>query len=239
MNVEENGSGDRVVDLCAAIITAYVSNNAVPPNELPPMIGAIHSTLTQLMAPPPPEPPKPEPPIPIRRTVTPDHIISLEDGKPYKTLKRHLAGRGLTPDQYRRENGGLPRDYPMVAANYASQRSELAKNSGLGRRRLRGPSSTRAPPPRPGGRDGPARRPDGRPVSPVPPSGVASGQSTARRRGLTADAGADHPDRVAGSTLTLFLPVDPPVQAAPGRAPDGEEHAMDWFERQTRFPRNR
>lgn len=91
MNVEENGSGDRVVDLCAAIITAYVSNNAVPPNELPPMIGAVHSTLTQLMAPPAPEPPKPEPPIPIRRTVTPDHIISLEDGKPYKTLKRHLA----------------------------------------------------------------------------------------------------------------------------------------------------
>ena len=137
MNVEENGSGDRVVDLCAAIITAYVSNNAVPPNELPPMIGAVHSTLTQLMAPPPPEAPKPEPPIPIRRTVTPDHIISLEDGKPYKTLKRHLAGRGLTPDQYR-EKWGLPRDYPMVAANYASQRSELAKNSGLGRRRLRG-----------------------------------------------------------------------------------------------------
>ncbi|MGX7707914.1 MucR family transcriptional regulator [Methylobacterium sp. Gmos1] len=144
MNVEENGSGDRVVDLCAAIITAYVSNNAVPPNELPPMIGAVHSTLTQLMAPPAPEPPKPEPPIPIRRTVTPDHIISLEDGKPYKTLKRHLAGRGLTPDQYR-EKWGLPRDYPMVASNYASQRSELAKNSGLGRRRLRGAEDDDAP----------------------------------------------------------------------------------------------
>ena len=156
MNVEENGSGDRVVDLCAAIITAYVSNNAVPPNELPPMIGAIHTTLTQLMAPPPPEAPKPEPPIPIRRTVTPDHIISLEDGKPYKTLKRHLAGRGLTPEQYR-EKWGLPRDYPMVAANYASQRSELAKNSGLGRRRLRGTEGGDGPP-APSGRRGRPRK---------------------------------------------------------------------------------
>ncbi|KMO14712.1 MucR family transcriptional regulator [Methylobacterium platani] len=160
MNVEENGSGDRVVDLCAAIITAYVSNNAVPPNELPPMIGAVHSTLTQLMAPPAPEPPKPEPPIPIRRTVTADHIISLEDGKPYKTLKRHLAGRGLTPEQYR-EKWGLPRDYPMVAATYASQRSELAKNSGLGRRRLRGAEGGDGAPENNGGGTGRRGRPRG------------------------------------------------------------------------------
>lgn len=66
--------------------------------------------------------------------MTPSHIISLEDGKPYKTLKRHLSGQGLTPEQYR-EKWGLPSDYPMVAANYASQRSELAKNSRLGQRR--------------------------------------------------------------------------------------------------------
>ena len=69
----------------------------------------------------------------IKRSVTPDFLISLEDGKQYKSLKRHLAGRGLTPDQYR-DKWGLPRDYPMVAANYAAQRSELAKKIGLGRK---------------------------------------------------------------------------------------------------------
>src|SRR4051812_27900758 len=101
MTNEEHDPNGRVIDLCASIITAYVSNNAIPPNELPPMIGAIHTVLTQLVAPPPPEPARLEPPVPIRRTVTAEHIISLEDGKPYKTLKRHLAGRGLTPEQYR------------------------------------------------------------------------------------------------------------------------------------------
>ncbi len=69
--------------------------------------------------------------MPIRKTVTPDHIISLEDGKPYKSLKRHLTTRGLSPDEYR-QKWGLPHDYPMVAATYAAQRSELAKTLGLG-----------------------------------------------------------------------------------------------------------
>ena len=71
--------------------------------------------------------------MPIRKTVTPDFLISLEDGRRYRTLKRHLAGRGLTPEQYRAK-WGLPPDYPMVAANYAAQRSELAKSIGLGQK---------------------------------------------------------------------------------------------------------
>ena len=72
--------------------------------------------------------------MPIKKTVTPDYLVSLEDGRHYKSLKRHLAGKGLTPEGYR-EKWGLPRDYPMVAPSYAAKRSELARNSGLGRKR--------------------------------------------------------------------------------------------------------
>ncbi|GJD63770.1 MucR family transcriptional regulator [Methylobacterium frigidaeris] len=121
------------VALAGSIVSAYVAHNSVPAADLPGLIASVHGALAGLGAPAAPEPVKLEPPVPIRKTVTPDHIISLEDGKPYRTLKRHLAGRGLTPEQYR-EKWGLPRDYPMVAANYAAQRSELAKNSGLGRK---------------------------------------------------------------------------------------------------------
>ena len=125
-----------LIDQTAGIVAAYISNNAVPAADLPALIAAIHGALVALDQPAAPAAEKPTPPIPIRKTVTPDHIVSLEDGKPYKTLKRHLNGRGLTPDQYRAK-WGLPADYPMVAANYAPQRSELAKNSGLGRTRNR------------------------------------------------------------------------------------------------------
>jgi predicted transcriptional regulator len=74
------------------------------------------------------------PPVPIKKSITPDHLVSLEDGQRYKSLKRHLAGKGLTPEQYRTK-WGLPGDYPMVAPNYAKQRSDLAKSMGLGRKR--------------------------------------------------------------------------------------------------------
>lgn len=123
-----------VVTLTADIVSAYVAKNSVPVGELGNLIAAVHASLSQVTAPPAPEPEPLVPPVPIRRTVTPDAIISLEDGKPYKSLKRHLAGRGLTPDEYRAK-WGLPRDYPMVAASYAAQRSELAKSTGLGQRR--------------------------------------------------------------------------------------------------------
>lgn len=122
------------VGLAAAIVSAYVTRNSVPIGSLPALITTTHAVLTKLGG--SGEPVKEErltPLVPIRKTVTPDYIISLEDGRPYKTLKRHLAGRGITPDEYRRK-WGLPHDYPMVATTYAAQRSQLAKASGLGRR---------------------------------------------------------------------------------------------------------
>ncbi len=122
-----------LIALTADIVGAYVANNNVPTGDLPGLIAATYSVLDKLTAPPAPEPAKLEPPVPIRKTVTPDHIISLEDGKKYKTLKRHLATRGLTPESYRRK-WGLPVDYPMAAVNYSAQRSELAKSIGLGQR---------------------------------------------------------------------------------------------------------
>nr|WP_308220164.1 MucR family transcriptional regulator [Methylobacterium crusticola] len=123
-----------VIAHVADIVSAYVSNNVIRSADLPELIASIHASLTTLGQPAVPEPEKLTPPVPIRKTVTPDAIISLEDGKPYKSLKRHLSGRGLTPDTYR-QKWGLPHDYPMVAASYASQRSELAKSFGLGRGR--------------------------------------------------------------------------------------------------------
>ncbi|MFE1599528.1 MucR family transcriptional regulator [Methylobacterium sp. ID0610] len=120
--------------LVSDIVSAYVSKNNVPASELSALIQSVSQSLGSLGKPTGPEPVKLTPPVPIRRSVTPDAIISLEDGKPYKSLKRHLSGRGLTPEQYR-EKWGLPPDYPMVAANYAAQRSELAKSLGLGQTR--------------------------------------------------------------------------------------------------------
>jgi predicted transcriptional regulator len=122
-----------LIDQTAGIVSAYIANNAVPAGDLPGLI-AVHGALTKLNEPPAPEAEKPIPIVPIKKTVTPDYIISLEDGKHYKSLKRHLTTRGMTPEQYR-EKWGLPYDYPMVCATYAAQRSELAKSSGLGQRR--------------------------------------------------------------------------------------------------------
>ena len=134
----------ELVMLTADIVSAYVSKNSVPVGELGSLIAAVHGSLERVAAPPAPEPEKPTPPVPIRKTVTADHIISLEDGKPYKSLKRHLTTRGLSPDQYR-QKWGLPHDYPMVAATYAAQRSELAKSIGLGQKPVvRRPRSNQA-----------------------------------------------------------------------------------------------
>ncbi|MCF4128847.1 MucR family transcriptional regulator [Methylobacterium sp. SyP6R] len=124
----------NLIERAADIVSAYVSNNSVPLAELPALINAVHQSLSRLGDDQAVEAEKPVPLMPVKKTVTPDYLISLEDGKQYKSLKRHLSTRGLTPEEYRRK-WGLPHDYPMVAANYAAQRSELAKNSGLGRRR--------------------------------------------------------------------------------------------------------
>jgi predicted transcriptional regulator len=121
-----------LVALSADIVSAYVSNNNVQPAEIAPLLGGVHAALANIGK-PPAEPIKLEPRVPINKTIKGDHIISLEDGRPYKALKRHLAGRGLTPAQYR-EKWGLRPDYPMVAPEYSKRRSELALSLGLGRK---------------------------------------------------------------------------------------------------------
>ena len=139
---DDNGSD--YTTLSADIVSAYVTKNSVQPSDLPDLIASVHSALQALNAPQQAAPEKREPPVSIKKSITPDYLISLEDGKRYKSLKRHLTGRGLTPEQYR-EKWGLPRDYPMVAPNYAKQRSELAKALGLGQMR-RGQAATEVPP---------------------------------------------------------------------------------------------
>jgi predicted transcriptional regulator len=124
---------DQLIELTADIVAAYVSNNPVPVGELAGLIAQIHSSISNLGAPAAAVEEPLTPRMPIKKTITPDHLISLEDGKPYKTLRRHLTIRGLTPDQYRAK-WGLPADYPMVAASYTAKRSALAKSLGLGRK---------------------------------------------------------------------------------------------------------
>ena len=131
---DSSNSSAEMVELTAEIVSAYVGNNSVHLSDLPNVIASIHSALTGLGEPQQVVPEKLTPLMPIKKTITPDHLISLEDGKHYKSLKRHLGGRGLTPEQYR-EKWGLPRDYPMVAPNYSAQRSEMARSIGLGRKR--------------------------------------------------------------------------------------------------------
>ena len=123
------------IELAADIVSAFVTNNSVTTSDLPALISNVHSALRNLGSPAAKqEEAKPTPAVPIKKSVTPDFLISLEDGKRYKSLRRHLTSRGLTPEQYR-EKWGLPRDYPMVAPNYAAKRSELARSMGLGQKR--------------------------------------------------------------------------------------------------------
>ena len=134
MDNEMTAADQNAVDLTADVVAAFVSNNSISATDLPGLIASIHAAIVGRSAPAPaPEAEKPVPAVPIKKSVTPDYIISLEDGRQYKSLKRHLTGRGLTPADYRAK-WGLPRDYPMVAANYAARRSEMAKAIGLGRK---------------------------------------------------------------------------------------------------------
>jgi len=124
----------ELLRLTSQIVAAYVSNNAVPSADLPTMIKSIHSTLGglnegQVVA----TPTALRPAVPVKKSVTPEYIICLEDGKKLTMLKRYLRSRyNMSPEQYRTK-WGLPADYPMVAPNYAQQRSEMAKRIGLGR----------------------------------------------------------------------------------------------------------
>jgi predicted transcriptional regulator len=126
-------AGKNFIDLTATIVSAYVSNNPTPASDIPALINQIHAALlrvstgrTEL----PLEPAKPA--VPVKKSMTADYLICLEDGKRFKSLKRHLRTQyGMTPEQYR-DKWGLPADYPMVAPNYAVARSQLAKKMGLG-----------------------------------------------------------------------------------------------------------
>ena len=124
------------IELAAQIVAAFVANNSLPIAELPALIQSTHAALERaasgLNAEPAVE--KKEPAVSVRKSVTPDFIVCLDDGKKFKSLRRHLATLGMTPDQYRAK-WGLPADYPMVAPNYAEARSKLAKQLGLGQLR--------------------------------------------------------------------------------------------------------
>ncbi|WP_375459233.1 MucR family transcriptional regulator [uncultured Enterovirga sp.] len=134
MDANAGPSSQELAELTSEIVSAFVTNNKLPSSELPEVIAAVHSALRGLDEKKAPEPEKLNPIVSIKKSITPDYLISLEDGRRYKSLKRHLSGRGLTPAEYR-EKWSLPRDYPMVAPNYAKQRSELAKALGLGQQR--------------------------------------------------------------------------------------------------------
>src|SRR5215211_1953816 len=139
IQVSELQNPPNYIELAADIVSAFVSNNSVPVAELPALIGSVHDALTKVASgstQQPAEEPK-APAVPIKKSVQPDYIVCLDDGKRFKSLKRHLRTTyNLTPDQYRAK-WGLAHDYPMVAPNYAAARSELAKQMGLGARRRR------------------------------------------------------------------------------------------------------
>jgi predicted transcriptional regulator len=124
------------VDLTADIVSAYVSKNSVRPVDMGELIATVHQTLKGLGGPAEPAVEQVEKPTPaqIKKSITEDSLISFEDGKPYKTLRRHLTGRGLSPETYRAKYG-LPVDYPMTSPSYSAQRSELARTNGLGNNR--------------------------------------------------------------------------------------------------------
>jgi predicted transcriptional regulator len=135
---ETTGSDSHFIELAADIVSAYVSNNSVPASDLPTLINDVHSALVRVMSgsvPPPAETPKPA--VPAKKSVTNEYIVCLEDGRKFKSLKRHLRTQyNMSPDEYR-EKWGLAPDYPMVAPNYAKARSNLAKQMGLGQQRRR------------------------------------------------------------------------------------------------------
>ncbi|RBP11160.1 MucR family transcriptional regulator [Roseiarcus fermentans] len=132
-------SGSNLVELAARVVSAFVSYNSLPVGELPALIATVHESVKRCADGTGPEMAAEKvearaPAVSIRKSITPDYLICLDDGLRFKSLRRHLSALGLTPEQYR-EKWGLPSDYPMVAPNYAAQRSALAKKIGLGQGR--------------------------------------------------------------------------------------------------------
>ncbi|MDX2388116.1 MucR family transcriptional regulator [Sinorhizobium medicae] len=137
MSESDSSSAERKLELTSRIVAAYLSRNAVPAGDLPDLIRQTYCSLSGTSPRHQAEPAVEEqrPAVPIKKSVTVDFIICLEDGEKFRSLRRHLKAKyGLTPEQYR-EKWGLPADYPMIAPSYARQRSELARASGLGKRR--------------------------------------------------------------------------------------------------------
>lgn len=136
MQIDKSRRGRDLVGTSTRIVGAFVGGNHIPAAELPALIRTVHTILAELagrgMRSGPAEAVEPATPAQIRRSITPDALISFIDGGSYKTLKRHLSSYGLDPHRYR-QRYGLPEDYPMVAASYAMKRSEIAKAIGLGR----------------------------------------------------------------------------------------------------------
>jgi predicted transcriptional regulator len=129
----ESAREDGLVELAAAVVSAYVSHNSLGSADLPRLIGEVHAALAGLTGAAPVAVAEPaRPAVPVRRSIAPDYVVCLEDGKKFRSLKRHLrTSHDLTPEQYRAK-WNLPRDYPMVAPNYSEQRTQLAKQIGLG-----------------------------------------------------------------------------------------------------------
>ncbi|MET3594378.1 putative transcriptional regulator [Mesorhizobium shonense] len=144
MTEQNEAQNVDLVGLTADIVSAYVAKNAIPISELPELIASIHSSLAASATQNAAEKPNQEPAVNPKRSVFPDYIICLEDGKKFKSLKRHLGVHyGMTPNEYR-EKWGLKPEYPMVAPNYAAHRSALAKSSGLGRKPAAKPAKSTA-----------------------------------------------------------------------------------------------
>jgi len=135
MSEQDNASVDYM-GLTADVVAAFVGNNSVPASELPELIAKVHGALLRLNAPvPAPVEEVLKPAVPVKKSVTPEYIVCLEDGLKFKSLKRHLRTKyNMTPEEYRAK-WGLPNDYPMVAPSYAEARSNLAKKMGLGQQR--------------------------------------------------------------------------------------------------------
>ena len=138
LNGAAGSSDNDLIDLSTEIVSAYVSHNALSVTDLPKLIADVHSALRGLRSTTPTEPAEElKPAVPVKKSIAADYLICLEDGKKFKSLKRHLRTHyNLSPEEYR-EKWGLPADYPMVAPNYSATRSRLAKDNGLGRKAAR------------------------------------------------------------------------------------------------------
>ncbi|MEE7489013.1 MucR family transcriptional regulator [Methylobacterium oryzae] len=148
---QSNGGSLRFVTLASEIVSAYVSHNHVQSADLPGLLNEVHAAIRGICDAGQSQPVAKATPQEIRRSINPDFLISFEDGKPYKTLRRHLTLRGLTPEAYRAK-WGLGSDYPMTAQSYSEQRSQLARSLGLGQPRAAAAAPASEPAPEPAGK---------------------------------------------------------------------------------------